>query len=145
MQQKFGYSAAEYTLFKKHAWRFLLLFSFMYCAHYCTRLNLSNASALMMDELNWNQLKADKVIEYLCVEGYIYRKNSRYFRTDREWTCDMKRARIVSGFRWRELREFNRFIDSKECYMKQIRNALDDATSERCGKCSNCIGKHFFE
>jgi ATP-dependent DNA helicase RecQ len=57
----------------------------------------------------------------------------------------MKRARIVSGFRWRELRDFNRFIDSKECYMKQIRNALDDVTVETCGKCSNCIGKHFFE
>lgn len=99
----------------------------------------------IMDNLEWNKTRADKVIEYLCVEGYIYRKNSRYFRTSRKWTCDMKRARIVSFFRWKELREFNRFIDSKDCYMKQIRNALDDATNETCGKCSNCIGKHFYE
>lgn len=99
----------------------------------------------IMDEFDWNQTKADKVIEYLCVEGFIYRKNSRYSRTSKEWNCDMKRARIVSGFRWKELREFNRFIDSKECYMKQIRNALDDATAEDCGRCSNCTGKHIFE
>lgn len=99
----------------------------------------------MMDEFNWNTDKADKIIEYLLVDAYLYRKNSRYFRTDREWTCDMKRSRIVSGFRWKELREFNRFIDSQDCYMKQIRNSLDDITTERCGKCSNCLGRHFYE
>ena len=41
-------------------------------------------------------------------------------------------------------KEFNKFIDSKECYMKQIRNALDDPTSKNCGRCANCLGKHFF-
>ena len=99
----------------------------------------------MMDEYNWNKDKADKIIEYLLVDGYLFRHNSRYTRSDREWTCDMKRSRIVSGFRWKELREFNRFIDSKECYMKQIRNALDDPTTQNCGHCANCIGKHFYE
>jgi ATP-dependent DNA helicase RecQ len=99
----------------------------------------------IMDEFNWNQDKADKIIEYLLVDGYLYRKNSRYFRTEREWTCDMKRSKIVSWYRWKEFREFNKFIDSKECYMKQIRNALDDHTARNCGRCANCIGKHFFE
>ena len=53
-KQTFGYSPSEYKLFKHHAWRYLLLFSFLYCAHYCTRLNLSNASALMMEDLGWS-------------------------------------------------------------------------------------------
>lgn len=111
----------------------------------CIEENPGCSCQEIMDELNWNQEKAKKVIEYLNVDGYIYRKNSRYFRTSREWTCDLKRSRIVSGFRWKELREFNRFIDSRECYMKQIRNALDDITTETCGKCSNCLGRHFYE
>ncbi|MBQ7895343.1 MAG: MFS transporter [Oscillospiraceae bacterium] len=51
----FGYSQSEYKLFKNYAWRFLLLFSLLYCAHYCTRLNLSSASALMMDDLGFNK------------------------------------------------------------------------------------------
>lgn len=99
----------------------------------------------LIEEFNWKQDKADKILEYLLVDGYLYRKKSRYYRTNREWTCDMKRSRIVSGFRWKELRDFNRFIDSNECYMKQIRNALDDITTETCGKCSICIGRHFFD
>ena len=98
----------------------------------------------IMDEYNWKQDKADKILEYLFVDGYLYRKNSRYFRTEREWTCDMKRSRIVSWYRWKEFREFNRFIDSKECYVKQIRNALDDPTAKKCNRCANCKGYHFF-
>ena len=52
-QRTFGYTPSEYKQFKHYGWRYLLLFSFLYCAHYCTRLNLSNASALMMEDLNW--------------------------------------------------------------------------------------------
>ena len=99
----------------------------------------------IMDELDMSLTKIEKVIEYLSVEGYIYRKDSLHYRTARKWTCDMKRSRIVSGFRWKELKEFNAFIDSSECYMKQIRNALDDVTTETCGKCYICRGKHFYE
>ena len=39
---KYGYSALEYKKFQSHAWRYLLLFSLLYCSHYCTRLNISN-------------------------------------------------------------------------------------------------------
>lgn len=56
----------------------------------------------------------------------------------------MKRAKIVSWYRWKELREFNGFIDSKECYMKQIQIELDDKKAKPCGHCANCKGQHFF-
>jgi len=49
-----GYSPEAYRKFTSHAWRYLLLFSFLYCTHYCTRLNLSNVSSLMMKEMNWS-------------------------------------------------------------------------------------------
>ena len=57
----------------------------------------------------------------------------------------MKRARIVSWFRWKELRRFNEFIDSTDCYMKFIREELDDTNVEDCGHCANCLGHHFWE
>lgn len=50
----FGYTPEQYKKFSKHAWRYLLLFSLLYCCHYCTRVNLSNASAMMMEGLNWS-------------------------------------------------------------------------------------------
>ena len=53
----FGYTKEEYSRFRNHAWRYLLLFSMLYCFLYCTRLNLSNAGAVMMEGLGWS--KAD--------------------------------------------------------------------------------------
>lgn len=53
----FGYTDKDYAKFRHHAWRYLLLFSVLYCFVYCTRLNLSNAGAVMMEALGWT--KAD--------------------------------------------------------------------------------------
>lgn len=44
---KYGYNDAEYKKFRFNSWKYLLLFSFLYCAHYCTRLNLGNAQVAM--------------------------------------------------------------------------------------------------
>lgn len=95
------------------------------------------------DKLDVGQTWIDKVLKYLLVNGDIYRKNHRYFKTSKEWNCDMKRARIVSWFRWRELRKFNQFVVTKQCYMKFLREELDDTNTEICGRCSNCLGHHF--
>lgn len=46
---KYGYNKAEYKKFNAHAWRYLLLFSLLYCAHYCTRLNIGNAQVAMTE------------------------------------------------------------------------------------------------
>lgn len=46
---KYGYTKTEYKKFMSGAWRYLLLFSFLYCAHYCTRLNIGNAQVYMTD------------------------------------------------------------------------------------------------
>ena len=55
MDTCFGYTKDEFKKFRHYAWRFLLFFSFLYCAHYCTRLNLSGASALMMEDLGFSK------------------------------------------------------------------------------------------
>ena len=94
------------------------------------------------DALDVGRMWADKVLKYLLVNGDVFRKNHRYFKTSKEWTCDMKRARIVSWFRWKELRRFNQFVTTKQCYMKFLRDELDDTSTTICGRCSNCLGHH---
>ena len=48
-QVKYGYNKAEYKKFTSGAWRYLILFSLLYCAHYCTRLNIGNAQVYMTE------------------------------------------------------------------------------------------------
>ena len=51
----FGYAPDEYRRFHRNAWRYLILFSVLYCFLYCTRLNLSNAGAVIMEQLGWSK------------------------------------------------------------------------------------------
>ena len=44
---RYGYDKTEYKKFSAGAKRYLLLFSLLYCAHYCTRLNIGNAQVYM--------------------------------------------------------------------------------------------------
>ena len=46
---KYGYNKADYKKFMRGAWRYLILFSLLYCAHYCTRLNIGNAQVYMTE------------------------------------------------------------------------------------------------
>ena len=55
MSGMFGYAEGEYRRFRICAWRYLLFFSVLYCFMYCTRLNLSNAGAVMMADLCWSK------------------------------------------------------------------------------------------
>lgn len=51
----YGYTPAQYAIFRRQGWRYLLLFSILYCFVYCTRLNLSNAGTVIIDGLHWDK------------------------------------------------------------------------------------------
>ncbi|MEE0946897.1 MAG: MFS transporter [Acutalibacteraceae bacterium] len=44
---KYGYNKEQYKKFTFNSWKYLLLFSLLYCTHYCTRLNFGNAQVEM--------------------------------------------------------------------------------------------------
>lgn len=48
-QLKYGYNKAEYKKFTRGGWLYLILFSLLYCAHYCTRLNIGSAQVFMTE------------------------------------------------------------------------------------------------
>lgn len=53
----FGYTEAQYRLFRRNAWIVLLAFSILYCFLYCGRQNLSFAMPAMMEEEGWTALQ----------------------------------------------------------------------------------------
>lgn len=52
-----GEKSENSQIFKKYAWRYLLLFSVLYCTLYCCRLNLSNAAALLLQDFGWDKAR----------------------------------------------------------------------------------------
>lgn len=51
----YGYTPKEYKKFTRHAWKYLFMFSFLYCCFYCMRLNLANASPMIMAGMGWEK------------------------------------------------------------------------------------------
>lgn len=49
-----GYTDSEYRKFKKYAWRYLLMFSVLYCLLYCTRLNIGSATPYLVED-GWSE------------------------------------------------------------------------------------------
>ena len=52
----FRYTKEEYSRFRNHSCRYLLLLSVLYFFLYCIRLNLFNAGAEMMEGLGWSKV-----------------------------------------------------------------------------------------
>ncbi|MBR0598987.1 MFS transporter [Sinanaerobacter chloroacetimidivorans] len=48
-----GYSAEDFAVFRKNAWRVLWGFSILYCFLYCARLNLGLAIPAMIEQTSW--------------------------------------------------------------------------------------------
>ncbi len=91
--------------------------------------------------INMRRSKIDECIQYLLVNGDIYRERNCYYKTPRAWSPDLEKSREITAIRKKELWQMNDFTSIKGCYMQYIADVLDDNHATRCGKCSNCL-KH---
>lgn len=71
-QLKYGYNKAEYKKFTAGAWRYLILFSLLYCAHYCTRLNIGNAQVYMTEFSSEDIGMLSSVLFWTCGIGHLF-------------------------------------------------------------------------
>ena len=94
--------------------------------------------------VNMKASKIQKCINYLAVNGDIYRERNQYYKTPRVWQPDRERCEEITEIRRAELRQMNDFANLSGCYMEYIARFLDDAQADRCGKCANCLGYPLF-
>ena len=99
------------------------------------------------DEMVVNEDKIKQILSLLSIDNAISKNSSKkYVRTATQWKYNATDILARKQQRLKELSEFNKFTQSTQCYMKQIRSALGNPSTENCGRCANCRrGKHFFE
>lgn len=54
-ENRYGYTSKEYKKFVHYATRYLVFFSLLYACMYCTRTNLSNVGAVLIEDLDWTK------------------------------------------------------------------------------------------
>lgn len=93
-------------------------------------------------EANLPQGRIEHVLKYLAAEhpapvGHVGKK---WNRNPVPYKMDMAKVQEITVIREAEWAEIKRYLESTDCLMLTVRNALDDKTDEPCGKCRNCVG-----
>lgn len=96
--------------------------------------------AELLDKLNLKRNMIKTSLDVLLINEYIIKDGPRYYKTNKEFIIDLNKEAEFKESQYKELEEFNNFINTKECYMKFIANKLNDNSASKCGKCANCIG-----
>lgn len=108
---------------------------------------LEGADSLSLEKLekeaNLPQKRIEHVLKYLCTESPspVIANGKTWSRTPVHYQMDLEHIRKITEIREREWSEINEYLNTSDCLMLTLRNALDDESQEVCGKCENCIAQ----
>jgi ATP-dependent DNA helicase RecQ len=90
--------------------------------------------------LSYGQL--DRALKYLSVENPapLVKQGRLWQRTPVDYGLDREKIARLTGQREVEWNEVRDFIETDDCLMAFLRDALDDPETEPCGRCTNCVG-----
>jgi ATP-dependent DNA helicase RecQ len=93
--------------------------------------------------VNLRHGQIEQVLKFLSVDSPapIIKDGSRWKRTPTPYRMDHERIRRLTAQRETEWNEVQGYLSAPGCLMEYLADSLDDENAERCGKCSNCLGK----
>lgn len=111
---------------------------------------LARADALSVAEiersLNLSRGIIGKTLKLLSVESPapVIQDGSRWRRTPVAYEMDHERIRHLTMLREQEWDQVERYMQSQDCLMMYLSEALDDPTGQPCGSCAVCRGAPLF-
>jgi len=106
--------------------------------------HLDNSDGLsivdLQKELNLTQGEVEKTLKYLNVEtpSPVTKISSKWHRTPNKYVHDREKIEAIVAIRQSEWDEMQSYLDTDECLMLFLQNALNDSNPQICGKCANC-------
>ena len=96
----------------------------------------------MQRTINIRKSQIDKTIKYLTVESPspIVKVGSKWHVTASaaNYEIDQEYVSEITQIRRREQRQMQEYMEYQGCLMAFLQKALDDPSSQNCGKCKNC-------
>lgn len=93
--------------------------------------------------VNLSRQQIDKVIRLLASESPspIRRDGSRYVATPVVYNLDTERVERLKRLRVEEQQEMHRYMQTQQCLMQFLQQALNDPHAGPCGRCAICTGQ----
>ena len=98
--------------------------------------------AHLQKQLNLAKSKIDKVLKLLSLESPApaVKQGAKWFATPISYQPDRTKIAELTDIRYREQAQMQEYMQSQECLMAFLADALDDANPKPCGKCAVCLG-----
>lgn len=100
-------------------------------------------TAQVEEAVNLRHGQIEQVLKFLSVDSPapVIKDGSQWKRTPIPYRMDHERIRRLTTQRETEWDEIQGYLSAPGCLMEYLAASLDDENAERCGKCSNCLGK----
>ncbi|MCU1371212.1 MAG: helicase [Ilumatobacteraceae bacterium] len=97
--------------------------------------------ASLESQVNLRRGRLEALLKILDVDGVVGRSGSEWFRTDLPWAYDEARFSALAASRRAEQEAMRRYQRTDGCRLQFLRDQLDDAGAEPCGRCDRCTGR----
>jgi ATP-dependent DNA helicase RecQ len=97
----------------------------------------------MEEHLNLSKKQIEKVLKMLenTSPSPVIKQNKKYYATPIVYQPDREKIARLTQIRQEEQAQMLRYVQSKECLMLFLSQALDDPFMAPCGRCASCIGQ----
>lgn len=96
----------------------------------------------LLAQVNIKNSTAKQILKLLLLDGIIAKdKDGAYYRTVKSYIPQETYYEAIRNIKRIEFNELLEYQKTNGCLMEYLTSALDDVSSTRCGKCSNCMGK----
>ena len=95
--------------------------------------------------INLRYGQIERALKFLAMEqpAPVVQEGINWKRTAVPYTLDTERIEQLTAQRKSEWEQVSLYLEHTGCLMNFLQAALDDAVETTCGRCSNCLGKHF--
>ncbi len=93
-------------------------------------------------KVNLRRGQIEKVLKFLSVDNPspVIKDNSKWLRTPVDYRLDHEQIARLTRQRVVEWEEVQGYVDTQDCLMVYLAQALDDGNLQPCGKCERCLG-----
>jgi ATP-dependent DNA helicase RecQ len=92
--------------------------------------------------VNLSRTRLELLLKVLDADGAVRRVKGGWTSTGLPWYYDVERYSKVLETRKAEQESMLEYIRTDRCRMRFLRELLDDAEADDCGRCDNCTGEH---
>ena len=94
-------------------------------------------------QLNLSNSQINKVLKLLSLEfpAPVTKQESKWSATAINYQPNTAKIEQLTQIRHQEQAQMREYMNSKQCLMAFLQNALDDPHSNSCGQCAACLGK----